>query len=115
MTAVSLDMKLKISTLSKCLVKYIKRSRGSAVTFVISKLFRYNGEKLPPAHLSTVKYILDLMVKRGMVEKLQFQSTCKYRVTRESVIWWIAKNLSEEEATRELEKIMIELLEHSTT
>ncbi|RLG79970.1 MAG: hypothetical protein DRO13_04890 [Thermoprotei archaeon] len=66
----------------------IVKARGTMVTFTPKKVAKIAGVSTRPAHLSVVRYILENLREKGLVElwKKTFHGY-RYAITSESPLW----------------------------
>jgi len=72
----------------KAIVKLILQTRGTMVTFTPKKLAKVAGVSTKPAYLSVVRYILENLREKGLIElwKKTFHGY-RYAITSESPLW----------------------------
>ncbi len=97
--------------------KAVKEARGNCVSFTPRRLSEYAGEKgnVKPIKLTLIKYVLDELVKKGILQKCDNRyRICKYMICEEDKVsedyknplWELCKTSGPEEVIKLLKQIV---------
>ncbi|MCD6509011.1 MAG: hypothetical protein J7L11_01275 [Thermoprotei archaeon] len=79
----------------RTILEMIASTRGSCMTFSRKKVARRAGLDTKPITLTVVKYVIDTLLEKGMVEYWREGRRARYIVHSTSPLWGIAKELKE--------------------
>ena len=79
----------------RTILEMIASTRGSCMTFTCKKVARRAGLDTKPITLTVVKYVIDSLLEKGMVEYWRRGRRPRYMVRSTSPLWGVAKELKE--------------------
>ncbi len=77
----------------RALMELIMNTKGSCLTFTPKKVAIKAGLDTKPVTLTVVKYVIEKLREKGLVEIWSSSRRMRYIITRESPLWQEAKKM----------------------
>ena len=81
-------VRIALEAVSELIIK----ARGSCVTFTPKRIARLAGLDTKPVTLSVVKYVLERLRSKGLIDIWDSKRRTRYIVTKESPLWKMIRN-----------------------